>query len=88
MRYKVKVIESMELVIEGDTEEKVLDWLQANTIREIKTLNPNLRVDYDEKILSKTVYPADVTIEDYVEDIVDETWNKRDLSWLEEKGDD
>lgn len=69
MRYKVKMSESIEFVIEGKNEEEVLEWLRSNTIKEVRVLGDNFSTQFNEKIISKTVMPADVTIEDYVEDI-------------------
>lgn len=72
MRYKVKMSESIEFVIEGGSKEDVLDWLRGNTIKEVRVINSNIKKKYDEEIVEKTVFPADVTIEDWCEDILDE----------------
>lgn len=72
MRYKVKMSESIEFVIEGGSKEDVLDWLRGNTIREVRVINSSIRKKYNEEIVEKTVFPADVTIEDWCEDILDE----------------
>ena len=69
MRYKVKMSESIEFVIEGKSEDEVLEWLRSNTIKEVRILVDNFTTEFNEKIISKTVMPADVTIEDYIEDI-------------------
>jgi len=72
MRYRVKMSESIEFVIEGGSKEDVLDWLRGNTIKEVRVINSNIKKKYDEEIVEKTVFPADVTIEDWCEDILDE----------------
>lgn len=72
MRYRVKMSESIEFVIEGGSKEDVLDWLRGNTIREVRVINSSIRKKYNEEIVEKTVFPADVTIEDWCEDILDE----------------
>ena len=77
MRYKVKMSESIEFVIEGKSEEEVLEWLRCNSIKEVRILSDNFTTTFNEKIISKTVMPADVTIEDYVEDVI-ERWGKWD----------
>ena len=73
MRYKVKMSESIEFVIEGKNEEEVLEWLRSNSIKEVRILSDNFTTTFNEKIISKTVMPADVTVEDYVEDIAEIT---------------
>ena len=71
MRYKVKMSESIEFVIEGTSEEEVLEWLRCNNIKEVRILSDNFTTKFNEKIISKTVMPADVTIDDYVEDVIE-----------------
>ena len=73
MRYKVKMSESLEFVIEGKSEEEVLEWLRGNTIKEVRVLNKELPIQFTETILEKTVMPADVAIEDCIEDITEIT---------------
>ena len=60
--------------------------MQANTIREVRELNNSINVIYDERIIEKTVFPADVTTDDYCEDIIDDDWDNRDTSRFEEGG--
>ena len=72
MRYKVKMSESIEFVIEGGSKEDVLEWLRGNTIREVRVINSNIKKKYNEEIVEKTVFPADVSIEDYIEDFPEE----------------
>ena len=71
MRYKVRMSESIEFVIEGKNEDEVLEWLRTNTIKEVRVLGDNFSTQFEEKIISKTVMPADVTIEDFVEDFIE-----------------
>lgn len=75
MRYKVKTTETLEFVIEGDNADDVLDWLSGNTIREIRHINHKLLQTYHSEIIEKTVMPADVSVDDYCEDIPDDDWN-------------
>lgn len=77
MRYKVKLTESLEFIIEGANEVKVRDWLRGNTIREVRAINHKLNPMYNEEILGKTVMPADVTTDDWCEDII-EDWEEGD----------
>ena len=76
MRYKVRTTETLEFVIEGDNADEVLDWLSGNTIREIRRINYKLATQYHHEIIEKTVMPADVSVDDYCEDIPDDDWNK------------
>lgn len=69
MRYKVKMSESIEFVIEGGSKEDVLEWLRGNTIKEVRVINSSIKKQYDEHIVEKTVFPAEVSIEDYVDDV-------------------
>lgn len=69
MRYKVKMSESIEFVIDGGSKEDVLEWLRGNTIKEVRVINSSIKKQYDEHIIEKTVFPAEVSIEDYVDDI-------------------
>lgn len=69
MRYRVKMHESIEFVIEGGSKEDVLDWLRGNTIKEVRVINNNIKKEYNEEIVEKTVFPAEVSIEDYVDDV-------------------
>lgn len=69
MRYKVKMSESIEFVIEGGSKEDVLEWLRGNTIKEVRVINSSINKQYDEHIVEKTVFPAEVSIEDYVDDV-------------------
>ena len=48
MRYKVKTIETLEFVIEGNNEEDVKEWMKCNTIAEIRSKCPDLKIEYDE----------------------------------------
>lgn len=84
MRYRVKTVETLEFVIESNNADEVIEWLKCNTIREIRSANPNLSPEYDQMIIEKTVMPADLSTDICIEDIPDENWNKRDLSWLHE----
>jgi hypothetical protein len=61
--------ESIEFVIEGGSKEDVLDWLRGNTIKEVRVINSNIKKEYNEEIVEKTVFPAEVSIEDYVDDV-------------------
>lgn len=88
MRYKVKQIEYSEFVIEGKDEEEIREWLRSNTIKEIQTINKNIVKHYSTKVIGKTVFPADITIDDFCEDIVDEMeWKNRNINDIEESGD-
>lgn len=69
MRYRVKMHESIEFVIEGGSKEDVLDWLRGNTIKEVRVINSNIKKEYNEEIVEKTVFPAEISIEDYVGDL-------------------
>lgn len=69
MRYRVKMHESIEFVIEGGSKEEVLDWLRGNTIKEVRVINSNIKKEYNEEIVEKTVFPAEISIEDYVDDL-------------------
>lgn len=69
MRYKVKMSESIEFVIEGGSKEDVLEWLRGNTIKEVRVINSSIKKQYDEHIVEKTVFPAEMSIEDYVDDV-------------------
>ncbi len=69
MRYRVKMHESIEFVIEGGSKEDVLDWLRGNTIKEVRVINSNIKKEYNEEIVEKTVFPAEISIEDYVDDL-------------------
>lgn len=86
MRYKVKMTETIEYVIEGNNEQEVMDWMQDNTIREVRKINSSINVVYDEQIIEKTLFPSDITTDDFCEDIIDDDWDNRDTSWLEEEG--
>ena len=87
MRYKVKQIEYSEFVIEGKDEEEIREWLRSNTIKEIQTINKNIVKHYSTEVIGKTVFPADITIDDFCEDIVDEMeWENRNINDIEESG--
>lgn len=82
MRYRVKTVESLEFVIEGNNADEVIEWLKCNTIREIRTANPKLNTEFDQMIIEKTVMPADLSTDICIEDIPDDDWNDRDTSEL------
>lgn len=62
MRYKVKMSESLEFVVEGKSEEEIHDFMREHTIEEVRATNGDLKVNYDEEILEKTVMPAEIDI--------------------------
>ena len=85
MRYRVKQIESVEFVIEGKNENEIKEWLSCNTIKEIRTINNQINPLYKSEIIEKTVYPADITVDDYCEDILDEMeWENRNANDINE----
>ena len=87
MRYKVKMSETVEFVIEGKSEEEVLEWLRCNTIKEVRIVAPELPLGHEELILEKTVMPADVSVEDFVEDIIeDDIVTAEDLAEWQQAG--
>ena len=88
MRYKVRQIEYSEFVIEGKDEEEIKEWLRSNTIKEIQTINKNIVKHYSTEVICKTVFPADITVDDCCEDILDEMeWENRNINDIEESGD-
>ena len=67
MRYKVKMSESIEFVVEAKTEEEVEEFLRSYTIEEIQAANNDINIIRNEKIVSKTVMPADVDMNNIIE---------------------
>ena len=67
MRYKVKISESIEFVGEAKTENEVEEFLRSYTIKEIQNANEDITVIHSEKIISKTVMPADVNMNEITE---------------------
>ena len=64
MRYKIKLTESIELVVEGKDEEEIEDFMRCTTIREIRKVNPDITVNYKNEIIEKTVMPKDIDLDD------------------------
>ena len=62
MRYKVKMSESLEFVVEGKNENEINDFMREHTIEEVRATNGDLHINYTEEIIEKTVMPADVDI--------------------------
>ena len=44
MRYKVRTTETLEFYIEGNNEQDVIEWMKCNTIREIRSKCPDLKI--------------------------------------------
>ena len=52
MKYQVKMTQELTFIIEGENEEKVMDFLCCNTIEEIKPkLKGYYTEDFDEQII-------------------------------------
>ena len=64
MRYKIRITESVELVVEGKNEAEIVEFMECTTIREIRKVNPNITVQYQNEIIEKTVMPKDIDLDD------------------------
>lgn len=64
MRYKIRITESVELVVEGKNEAEIVEFMECTTIREIRKVNPNIAVQYQNEIIEKTVMPKDIDLDD------------------------
>lgn len=64
MRYKIRITESVELVVEGKNEAEIAEFMECTTIREIRKVNPDIPVHYKNEIIEKTVMPKDIDLDD------------------------
>ena len=65
MRYEVEMIQKTKFVIEADGFEETADYISEHNIEEImKEKNVDLDIEFDDKILGKTIMPADISIKE------------------------
>jgi hypothetical protein len=64
MKCKVRLTHTVELYVEGESEEAIMDWLLCTTPQEAKDMANNaVEEDYEEEIICEVMEDSDV---DYV----------------------
>lgn len=63
LKFKVKMSHTVELYVEGKSEEAVVDWMYSKTPEQVKELAPFCIEDYEDEVLCSVV---DNAVVDYV----------------------